>query len=119
MTRRELTDDDVEHASVDCRCNYADHHSTLEEEAGALYAFHHQHAAEDYTLEAPLSVFGRVLKACDCGTLETLDMLGGCNFTHVEVDLERGLARVTIDWDAMRKWAALTKGSSRRGALRA
>jgi len=46
-------------------------------------------------------------------------MLGGCNFTHVEVDLERGLARVTIDWDAMRKWAALTKGSSRRGALRA
>ena len=43
MTWRELTDDDVEHASVDCRCNYADHHSTLEEEASALYAFHHQH----------------------------------------------------------------------------
>ena len=29
MTWRELMDDDVEHASVDCRCNYADHHSTL------------------------------------------------------------------------------------------
>ena len=32
MTWHELTDDDVEHTSVGCRCNYADHFSfsTLE-----------------------------------------------------------------------------------------
>jgi hypothetical protein len=119
VTWRKLTDDDVEHASRFCRCEAEGHHSTLEEEAGAFFSFHRQHAAEDHMLEKPLSVFGRVLKTCECGTLETLDMLGGCNFTSVEVDLERGLARVTIDWDGMQTWAILNKGSTRRGVPKA
>ena len=125
MTWRELIDDEVERASKGCRRKCADHFvsvwtssASLEEQAAMLRAFLHQNVAEEYT-EAPLSVFGRVLKMCDCGTLEILELLGGCPSMRVEADMERGLARVAVDWDGLGKWSALNEGSSRRGALRA